>query len=241
MASSIRGRFLLDGAHDHEAPRAGARLPAHRGDGCREWPFCVHRSAPVEQIAVTADRGYFKFEDIEACEQAGMTPYVPKPQRGSSVREGFFAKDEFRYDPVGDVYVCPAGEQLRRKYESKSRDLTKIDYSNRSACLACALRPRCTNTFRRVSRLENEAVLDRMAARLKAVKIRPSIVGRACRLRQVRRETTDSRGAPLMGAHSSQGYERPGHSESRGLGPGWGGTPLATGAKPVGSWHRATL
>ena len=92
----------------------------------------------VERIDVVADRGYFKFEDIEACEQAGMTPYVPKPQRGPSVREGFFAKDEFRYDPAEDVYVCPAGERLRRKYESKSRELTKIDYSNRSACLAGA-------------------------------------------------------------------------------------------------------
>jgi transposase len=122
----------------------------------------------VAQIDVVADRGYFKFEDIEACERAGMTPYVPKPQRGSAVREGFFAKDEFRYDPAEDVYLCPAGERLGRKYESKSRELTKIDYSNRAACLACALRPRCTNSFRRVSRLENEAVLDRMAARLKA-------------------------------------------------------------------------
>jgi len=127
----------------------------------------------VAQIDVVADRGYFKFEDIEACEAAGMTPYVPKPQRGSAVREGFFAKDEFRYDPAEDVYICPAGEQLGHKYESKSRDLTKIDYSNRAVCLACALRPRCTNSFRRVSRLENEAVLDRMAARLKA---RPEIL-----------------------------------------------------------------
>lgn len=129
----------------------------------------------VAQIDVVADRGYFKFEDIEACERAGMTPYVPKPQRGSAVREGFFIKDEFRYDPADDVYVCPAGERLGHKYESKSRDLTKIDYSNRAACLACALRPRCTNSFRRVSRLENEAVLDRMAARLKA---RPEILER---------------------------------------------------------------
>ena len=129
----------------------------------------------VEQIDVVADRGYFKFEDIEACEAAGMTPYVPKPQRGSAVRAGFFAKDEFRYDPDEDVYICPAGERLWPKYESKSRELTKIDYSNRSACPACALRPRCTKTFRRVSRLENEAVLDRMAARLKA---RPDILDR---------------------------------------------------------------
>ncbi len=40
----------------------------------------------VEQIAVVADRGYFKIEDIEACEKAGMEPYVPRPQRGPSVR-----------------------------------------------------------------------------------------------------------------------------------------------------------
>jgi len=31
----------------------------------------------VEHIDVVADRGYFKIEDIEACEKAGMTPYVP--------------------------------------------------------------------------------------------------------------------------------------------------------------------
>ena len=44
----------------------------------------------------------------------------------------------------------------------------KIDYANPAACKGCALRPRCTNTYRHVSRLENEAVLDRMTARLAA-------------------------------------------------------------------------
>ena len=46
--------------------------------------------------------------------------------------------------------------------------MRKVDYANRAACPVCPLRPRCTNGFRKVSRLENEAVLDRMAARLKA-------------------------------------------------------------------------
>jgi transposase len=129
----------------------------------------------VEQIDVVADRGYFKIEDIEACEKAGITPHVPKPQRGSSVREGFFRKDEFRYDPELDVFICPAGQVLSSRYESKLRDLKKIDYANRAACLVCPIRSRCTNGYRKVSRLENEAVLDRMAARLKA---RPEILDR---------------------------------------------------------------
>ena len=61
----------------------------------------------VETIDVVADRGYFNIEDIEACEKTGCVPHVPKPQRGSSVREGLFRKDEFRYDAGLDAYVCP--------------------------------------------------------------------------------------------------------------------------------------
>src|ERR1022692_2827496 len=64
----------------------------------------------VETVDVVADRGYFKIEDIEACEKTGCVPHVPKPQRGSSVREGLFRKDEFRYDAGLDAYVCPGRE-----------------------------------------------------------------------------------------------------------------------------------
>ena len=127
----------------------------------------------VERIEAVADRGYFKIEDIEACEAAGVTPYVPKPVRGPAVREGFFPKEAFRYDPPTDTFTCPAGQILRPCRRGQSRDNVKIDYSNREACRACQLRPRCTKTYRHVSRLENEAVLDRMAARLAA---RPEVL-----------------------------------------------------------------
>jgi transposase len=68
----------------------------------------------VERIAVVADRGYFKIEDIEACEKAGLDPYVPRPQRGPAVRAGLFRKDEFRDDPTSDSFLCPAGQRLHR-------------------------------------------------------------------------------------------------------------------------------
>ena len=127
----------------------------------------------VEKIDVVADRGYFKIEDIEACEKAGMTPHVPKPQRGYAARNGLFRKDEFRYDAERDAYICPAGQVLATRYESRQRDLKRFDYCNRAACLACPLKSRCTTDWRKVSRLENEAVLDRVAERLKA---RPEIL-----------------------------------------------------------------
>ncbi|HXO00776.1 MAG TPA: IS1182 family transposase [Stellaceae bacterium] len=129
----------------------------------------------VETIDVVADRGYFKIEDVEACERVGCIPHVPRPQRGSSVREGFFRKDEFRYDAGLDAYVCPAGKLLTPIRRGRMRDLDRTDYGNPKACRACQLRPRCTNDARSVFRLENEDVLDRMAERLKA---RPAVLDR---------------------------------------------------------------
>src|SRR5208282_3411411 len=121
----------------------------------------------VETIEVVADKGYFKIEDIEACEKVGIVPYVPRPQRGSSVKAGLFRKDEFRYDAAGDSYVCPAGQRLHPYSSSLLRGLKKINYTNKPACDDCKIRSQCTGgKFRTVSRLENEAVLDRMQARL---------------------------------------------------------------------------
>ena len=136
----------------------------------------------VEQIAVVADRGYFKIEDIEACEKAGMEPYVPRPQRGPSVKAGLYRKDEFQYDPHSDSMLCPGGQRLQPYSSSLLRGLKKINYANRQACRDCPIRSRCTtNSFRSVSRLENEAVLDRMQARLAT---RPEVLDR-------RRETVE--------------------------------------------------
>jgi hypothetical protein len=81
----------------------------------------------VETIEVVADKGYFKIEDIETYEKAGMVPYVPRPQCGPSVKAGLFRKDEFQYDATTDSYVCPAGQRLHPYSSSLLRGLKKIN------------------------------------------------------------------------------------------------------------------
>jgi hypothetical protein len=102
----------------------------------------------VETIDVVADKGYFKSEDIAACEKAGLTPHVPKPQRGAAVANGFFRKDEFRYDAAQDAYVCPGRHELKPIRQGRLRAIRKVDYANARACRDCPLRPRCTITAR---------------------------------------------------------------------------------------------
>ena len=146
----------------HIASEPGRRYgPAHPDGGAGQ------EILGVERIAVVADRGYFKIEDIEACEKAGMERHVPRPQRGPSVRAGLYRKDEFQYDPESDTILCPGGHRLQPYPSSFLRGLKKINYANKQACRDCPLRSRCTNNgFRSVSRMENEAVLDRLQARL---------------------------------------------------------------------------
>ena len=53
-----------------------------------------------EMLTVIADRGYFKGEEILACEETGMTPLVPKPLTSGAKAEGRFGKQDFIYSAV---------------------------------------------------------------------------------------------------------------------------------------------
>ena len=136
----------------------------------------------VERIDAVADKGYYKGEDIQACEDKGVAAYVARPQRGSAVRDGLFRKEEFRYDAASNAYLCPTGETLEPRYRSVVDGHIMVHYCNRDACRHCEIKLRCTsNTYRRVSRWAGEAVLDRMTDRLAA---RPEIL-------RLRRETVE--------------------------------------------------
>ncbi len=106
----------------------------------------------VAQIAVVADRGYFKIEYIEACETAGIVPYVPKPQRGSDVAKEFFPEDQFHYDTEADIYTCPGGATLSRvRHRPVRNEIRVFDYVNATACRSCTPKSRCTTAaYRRL-------------------------------------------------------------------------------------------
>jgi hypothetical protein len=65
-----------------------------------------------KDLEVMADRGYFKGEEILACQNAGMTPLVPKPVTSGSKADGRFGKQDFVYVAEDNTYRCPAGQRL---------------------------------------------------------------------------------------------------------------------------------
>jgi hypothetical protein len=119
-----------------------------------------------KELTAVADRGYFKGEEILACQEAGISVIVPKPLTSGSTAEGRFGKQDFIYEADVDEYRCPAGQRLIRRFTSVEHGMTLHSYWS-STCQACALHDQCTTgKERRVKRWEHEAVLDAMQERL---------------------------------------------------------------------------
>jgi transposase len=119
-----------------------------------------------KELTVVADRGYFKGEEILACEEAGITAFVPKPLTSGSKAEGRFGKQDFIYLAQDDEYRCPAEQRLIRHSTSVEDGMTLHGYWT-TACHGCAIKAQCTTgKERRIKRWEHEAVLDAMQARL---------------------------------------------------------------------------
>jgi transposase len=121
----------------------------------------------VDELEVLADMGYYHGKEVKACLEAGITPFIPKPQTSASRKRGLFAKDDFRYDQEQDCYWCPAGEKLTYRFQTteKGRD---IKYYASSACSQCAIKAQCTRSKggRRITRWVDEDLLDEMERRI---------------------------------------------------------------------------
>ena len=72
-----------------------------------ETATAARENLDANRIDALADKGCFKTRDIEACEAAGVRPYVAKPKRSPAGFGGRIAKSAFHYDEKTDTYVGP--------------------------------------------------------------------------------------------------------------------------------------
>lgn len=120
----------------------------------------------AEKMAAVADRGYFKGEEIKACDDAGITVTLPKPQTSGAKSDGRFGKQDFVYRPTEDVYICPAGERLKYYFTAEENGQKMRRYWTNS-CGTCPLKAKCTTgPQRRITRWEHEHIVEAVQKRL---------------------------------------------------------------------------
>ncbi len=113
-----------------------------------------------------ADRGYFSGTELRACEDDGITTFVPKPMTSNAKADGRFDKADFVYLAKEDAYRCPAGQHAIYRFSTVENGLTLHAYWT-SACPTCPLKEQCTtSSYRRIKRWEHEEVLERVQQRL---------------------------------------------------------------------------
>ena len=140
----------------------------------------------AENLEAFADRGYFKGEEILACDEAGITVTLPKPQTSEAKSEGRFGKQDFRYVAEEDIYICPTGEKLTHHFTNEENGLVLHHYWT-NACRTCALKAQCTKgPQRRIKRWEHEHVVDAVQARLDKIRMRCVLVARRSSIRLAR-------------------------------------------------------
>jgi hypothetical protein len=188
MATSGKGtamvgynvQFAVDPKHhlivEHEVSTLGTdRRQLHR------MAKRTKETLDVEHLTVVADRGYWRGEEIKACDEDGITSYLPKPQTSASPTRGMFSKRDFLYLAAQDEYQCPAGERAIYRF-TRSENGKRIRRYWSSACIGCSMKSQCTpSDYRRISRWEHESVTDAAEARLE----------RAPQMMQIRRQTVE--------------------------------------------------
>jgi transposase len=127
----------------------------------------------AEALQALADEGYYSSLELKACEDDGITAYVPVPEgNGRLEKKGRFSLKDFSYDPAANAYRCPAGELLRpmQGHWQNASGRTEIRYaSSTKSCGACQLKARCLSpkaSRRTIGRWEHEDVLERHRTRM---------------------------------------------------------------------------
>ena len=94
-------------------------------------------------------------------DEHGIEPHVTVFDK-SARKDGTFAREDFSYDPAGDVYLCPGGKTLTTTGTCVNDGDTLLYRASKADCDACALRPRCCpNTpARKVPRSIHEKARD---------------------------------------------------------------------------------
>lgn len=131
-------------------------------------------------LTVVADRGYFSGVEIKACDDEGITTYLPKPQTSGNQAKGYYGKRDFIYHAKDNEYECPAGERAIYRF-SRTEGGKLIQRYWSSECIRCDKKPQCTTSkYRRISRWEHEAVIDQLESRMESnpdmMKVRRSTV-----------------------------------------------------------------
>jgi transposase len=160
--------FVVDGG------RAGVITAVQVTGSCQPDCHAVGKLLDKHQVAVgrqarqlVGDRGYGSEDAMLDCLARDVEPWLGR-RTGGTNKHGGFDRDRFSYIPAKDLYICPAGKELRRFRFKPDRP---AEYRARQGtCQQCHLRLQCLGMAGRSNRVIRRShhieLVEAMQARL---------------------------------------------------------------------------
>ena len=106
---------------------------------------------------VAADKAYGTGENYEYLHEQGIIPCISHKRKNCNCNPAF-TNDKFLYDKEHDIYICPAGNQLKFSHFKHEKNAS-IYKANRNTCRQCLHFQECVtgkNSGRQIQRNANE-------------------------------------------------------------------------------------
>lgn len=154
-----------------------------------------HRAAlgrPARELV--ADKGYGSVAAITACTERDVRPLLGRGPVQNVF--GGFTRDAFTYLPERDLYICPAGQELKR-FRHKPDPRGAIGYRPKAGtCRHCSLRAQCVSGARdrTVLRLQGAELVEEMRARARTPRSRRLMAQRQIVSERINADAKDKHG-----------------------------------------------
>ena len=114
---------------------------------CMQSLIDSHQKNTGQKVeTAVADSKYGTIENYLACQDQGINAHISsleQTQKNTGTKKGIFPKEAFSYDAIDDIFICPAGQILkRRKYFKKRKHYEYI--ASAGICNSCELKEKCT-------------------------------------------------------------------------------------------------
>ena len=134
---------------------------------CLEALITTHEKNTEKKLEIAvADSKYGTIDNYLACHDRGIKAHIPSleaTQENTGRKKGIYSKEAFTYDSAKDVFICPAGNELRKRKLIPHRNHYEYIASSR-ICTNCHLRSECSRSKygRTVKRHARQEELDQM-------------------------------------------------------------------------------
>lgn len=134
--------LVVDGGRARVVTAVAVR-PASENDSHAVGTMLDKHAAAVQRPAreLVADSGYTSEPVLKECAERGLLPTLVK--RSIQNRHGGFDRDRFTYVPERDVFICPAGQEMRHSNENV-RFRQSVYRTTKGTCQRCPLKSECS-------------------------------------------------------------------------------------------------